>query len=231
MPDPARGSVWVVVPCYNEGARLVDVLSSLVSYGHSVVVVDDGSATPVSDLRRFASVHLLRHCVNLGQGAALQTGIDYALAHGADYIVTFDGDGQHLPTDIDAMLAPLRDRRAQVTLGTRFASGGRAIGIPATRALVLKAAIAFTRRTTGLRITDTHNGLRTFTRDAAARLRITQNRMAHASQILSEIARLRLVYNEVPVTIRYSTESLEKGQRMSNAFNILWESMSGIFAR
>lgn len=231
MSRLAHGAVWVVVPCYDEGDRLHDVLAQLVSYGHSVVVVDDGSAAPVKDVERHHGVQLLRHCVNLGQGAAIQTGIDYALAHGAQYIVTFDSDGQHLASDINAMLAPLRAGRAQVTLGTRFGCGGRAEGIPKTRALVLKAAISFTRGTTGLRITDTHNGLRAFTGAAASRLRITQNRMAHASQILSEIARLELEYAEVPVTIRYSAESLAKGQRMSNAFNILWESTSGIFAR
>lgn len=231
MPDHTRESVWVVVPCYNEGPRLSNVLAQLVSCAHSVVVVDDGSTTPVAGIERFAGVSLLRHCVNLGQGAALQTGIDYALQHGADYVVTFDSDGQHSASDIAAMLAPLRDGSAQVTLGTRFAGGGRAIGIPPLRAFVLRTAIAFTRRTTGLKITDTHNGLRALTREAVARLRITQNRMAHASQILSEIARLELRYTEVPVTIRYSEESLAKGQRMSNAFNVLWESMSGIFAR
>ena len=221
----------MVVPCYNEGDRLFHVLAQLVPYGHSVVVVDDGSTSPVHGIERFPDIHLLRHCVNLGQGAAIQTGIDYAVARGAQYVVTFDSDGQHLASDIDAMLAPLRDGQVQVALGTRFAGGGSAHGIPATRAIVLKAAIAFTRGTTGLRITDTHNGLRAFTRTAAAQLRITQNRMAHASQVLSEIARRGLTYVEVPVTIRYTDESLAKGQRMSNAFNILWESMSGIFAR
>jgi len=225
------GAVWVVVPCYDEGNRLHHVLGQLASYGHSIVVVDDGSPTPVTGVEHYSGAYLVRHCVNLGQGAALQTGIDYALAHGAQYIVTFDSDGQHLASDIAAMLAPLRTGHVQVTLGTRFAEGGCAVDIPTTRALVLKAAVSFTRGTTGLRITDTHNGLRAFTREAAARLRITQNRMAHASQVLSEIARLGLDYAEVPVTVRYSSESLAKGQRMSNAFNILWESTSGIFAR
>lgn len=231
MSLPTHESAWIVVPCFDEGARLAGVLHQLGRLECSIVVVDDGSLMPVADLGAIPRAHLLRHCVNLGQGAALQTGIDFALAHGADYVVTFDSDGQHRASDIPAMLAPLRAGRSMVTLGTRFAAGGQAIGIPRTRAVLLKIALAFTRRTTGLRITDTHNGLRAFTREAALRLRITQNRMAHASQILSEIARLQLTYEEVPVTIQYDEASLAKGQRMSNAFNIMWESMSGLFAQ
>lgn len=229
LDDASLNGVWLVIPCYNEGDRLNGVLDRVVPLGVSVVVVDDGSDVPVELAR--TDVHVARHCINLGQGAALQTGIDYAIEHGAEYLVTFDSDGQHEPADIAPIVAPLRERRADVTLGTRFGAGGRALDIPPARAAVLRAATTFTRVTTRLDITDTHNGFRGFTRDAARRLRITQNRMAHASQILSEIARLGMTYVEVPVTITYTSDSLRKGQRASNAFNILWDSLSGVFAR
>lgn len=229
MHEAALQGVWIVIPCYDEGNRLNQVLDHVTPLGVSVIVVDDGSATPVALARR--DVHLARHCINLGQGAALQTGIDYALAHGAEYVVTFDSDGQHAAADIAPIVAPLREGRADVTLGTRFAAGGRALDIPPLRAAILRVAIAFTRMTTHLDVTDTHNGFRGFTRDAARRIRITQNRMAHASQILSEIARLHLTYVEVPVTVTYTADSLRKGQRASNAFNILWDTLSGVFAR
>jgi glycosyltransferase involved in cell wall biosynthesis len=222
--DPRR--VWVVIPAYDEDAVLNDVLSDVASYGYSVVVVDDGSRVPAASFVRCPGVHLLRHCVNLGQGAALQTGIDYALARGAEYLVTFDSDGQHLAEEIGRLLAPLRGGAAQVALGTRFAPGGRAVDITSARALTLRLATWLTRVSTGLDITDTHNGFRALRRDAALALRITQNRMAHASQILEEVARLGLRYVEVPVTIRYTEHSRRKGQKLSNAFNILWESLT-----
>jgi len=154
-----------------------------------------------------------------------------ALTQGAEYLVTFDSDGQHLASEIALLVAPLQEGRADVALGTRFALGGTAVDISRKRALVLKLATMFSRRVTGLDITDTHNGFRGLTRSAAERLRITQNRMAHASQILEEIARLGLRYVEVPVTIRYTEYSLLKGQKLANGFNILWESMTEMFSR
>ena len=223
--------VWVVMPCFDEAGVLGSVLADLVPLGCSVVVVDDGSAVPAATHVTHASVHVVRHCVNLGQGAALQTGFDFALRHGAEYLVTFDSDGQHLASEIPSLVEPLRNGTADVALGTRFAMGGVALNISRKRAAVLKLATILSRQTTGLNITDTHNGFRAFTRAAASRLRITQNRMAHASQLLEEIARSKMRYVEVPVTIRYTEYSMKKGQKLANGFNILWESMTEMFSR
>ncbi len=229
--DAQSRDIWVVMPCYNESGVLGTVLGDIAPYGYSLVVVDDCSDVPVSSFVSQPFVRVVRHCVNLGQGAALQTGIDYAVAHGATYLVTFDSDGQHLASEIASLVEPLRQGVADVALGTRFALGGTAVDISRRRALVLRLATMLSRRVTGLNITDTHNGFRAFTRDAARRIRITQNRMAHASQILEEIARLDLRYVEVPVTIRYTEYSLLKGQKLANGFNILWESMTEMFSR
>ena len=222
--------VWVVMPCFNEGAALRAAIADVRRFGYSLVVVDDGSRVPVSREIGDAGVHVLRHCVNLGQGAALQTGIDFALRHGAQFIVTFDSDGQHVAAEIESLLEPLRAGRADVALGSRFAAGGRAVNITQTRERTLKIATLLTRYTTGLQLTDTHNGFRGLTREAATQLRITQNRMAHASQILEEIAHRGISYVEVPVTIHYTDYSVQKGQRLSNAFNIMWESFTEIFS-
>jgi len=222
-----RRAVWVVIPCYNEDATLDKVLAEVARFGYSIVVVDDGSKVAATSLVTTPAVQVLRHCVNLGQGAALQTGIDFALLHGARFVVTFDSDGQHRAEEIGLLVDALLDRGCDVALGTRFGAGGRAVNISRTRKLVLRLAIRVSRYSTGLEITDTHNGFRAMTRAAATRIRITQNRMAHASQILDEIARLSMSYVEVPVTVQYTDYSLKKGQRMSNAFNIIWESLTG----
>jgi glycosyltransferase involved in cell wall biosynthesis len=159
------------------------------------------------------------HPINLGQGAALATGITYALRAGAKMIVTFDADGQHRVEDAVLMLEVANETASDVVLGSRFL--GQAVGISEKKKFFLKAATMFTRWTSGLAITDTHNGLRCLTAKAARAIKIRHNRMAHASEILNQIGGLGLKYVEVPCVITYSEYSVAKGQRMSGAINIL----------
>jgi polyprenyl-phospho-N-acetylgalactosaminyl synthase len=212
-------SVWLVIPAYNEAKVISDTLRSVRAVFINIVVVDDCSADATGQLSLQAGAHVCRHPINLGQGAALQTGIDYALAQGAEMIVTFDADGQHQPADAREMVETLDRLGCDVVLASRVR--GLAEGISGTRQTLLKLATWYTRLTTGLAITDTHNGLRAFTRSAAQALRIRQNRMAHASEILETIGRLKLHYVEIPCTITYTEYSRAKGQRLSGAFAIL----------
>ena len=214
LPD----DVWVVVPCFREAPRIGDVLSSLLAIARNVVVVDDGSDDGTAEEALRFPVWVLRHAVNLGQGAALQTGLRFALEQGAAFVATFDGDGQHDPHDLIRLYRALRETGADVALGSRFL--GRAVAMPRSRRLVLRAGIWFTRLLSGIRVTDTHNGIRMFTRRGAETVRITMNRMAHASEILDQIAASGLSYTEVPVTVRYTEASLAKGQRTRNAVQI-----------
>jgi glycosyltransferase involved in cell wall biosynthesis len=165
----------------------------------------------------------------LGQGASLQTGLTFALQQGADYIVTFDADLQHRPEDVQALLSGLMRSKADFALGSRFL--GEAINISLSRKLLLKLAAFFTRLTTGLKLTDAQNGLRAMTRRGAATLCIRQNGMAHASEILQQIANSGLPYIEVPVTVKYTSYSVTKGQRLSNSVNIVLELLSGALQR
>lgn len=214
-PSRLPSSCFVVVPAYNEAPRIGRTLENLLEVASSIVVVDDGSADNTAEVALRYPVWLLRHPVNLGQGAAIQTGITFALRQGAEYVATFDADGQHEPTDLMRMLQTLRESGADYALGSRFL--GRAEGIPFTRSLMLKAAVWYTRIMSGIRVTDTHNGIRLMTRRGAERIHITMNRMEHASEILDQIARSGLRYIEVPVTIRYSQASLAKGQKSTAA--------------
>ena len=210
--------VFVVVPAYNEAPRIGPVLERLLQIAPTVVVVDDGSRDDTSEVVRRYPVWLLRHVVNLGQGAAIQTGITFALQKGAQYVATFDADGQHEPRDLLTMYNRLIEERVDYALGSRFL--GRTENIPWSRWLMLKAAVWFTRLMSGIWITDTHNGIRMMTRRGAEKIHITMNRMEHASEILDQIARSGYRYVEVPVTIRYSEESLAKGQKTSAAVRL-----------
>lgn len=210
--------VWVVVPAFNEGRRLADTLANLLTVAQTVVVVDDGSADDTYQVALEHPVWALRHVVNLGQGAALQTGITFALRKGAEYVATFDADGQHDPRDLLRMLCELEQSGAHYALGSRFQ--GRAEGIPPARRAMLKAAVWFTRAMSGIAISDTHNGIRLMTRRGAEQIHITMNRMEHASELLDQVARSGLRFVEVPVTIRYTDASLAKGQKTSAAVRL-----------
>jgi polyprenyl-phospho-N-acetylgalactosaminyl synthase len=197
-----RSGVFVVIAAYNEAPAIGRVLAGLATLPYRIVVVDDGSADETAEVAARAGAEVLRHPINLGQGAALQTGIDYALLRGASHLVTFDADGQHRAEDAAALLAALAAHNADYALGSRFR--GAAVDLPPLRRLLLHAATSFTRFATGLNVTDAHNGLRAMTRRGAEHIRLRQNRMAHASEILHQIAASRLAYVEVPVTIQYS---------------------------
>ena len=222
-------TTWILIPAYNEATRLDRTLASLMAYMPRVVVVDDGSRDDTSAVAARHPLHVVRHPINLGQGAALQTAIDYAVAQGAELLVTFDADGQHSAADIERLLAPARAGVADVVLGSRFL--GQAIDMPRSRRIVLKIGVVFTRLFSGIRVTDTHNGLRVFTRAAAQKLRITHDGMAHASEILDRIGPLGLRYVEVPVTITYSDETTAKGQRSWNALKIVGQLLLGRIVR
>jgi glycosyltransferase involved in cell wall biosynthesis len=224
----ACSSVWVVIPAYNEAEVIEDVLRELLDYNSSyqVVVVDDGSSDGTATVASSFPVHVLVHPINLGQGAALATGIEYALREKAETIVTFDADGQMCPKDIGALVNEVLNGGVDVALGSRFLTSPPK-GMSRTKRMALKWATLLTKLSTGLKITDTHNGMRAFKAEALRKLTITQNKMAHASEILSEIARNKLTYREVPVTIRYTQYSKAKGQSIFNSINILYELFMG----
>jgi polyprenyl-phospho-N-acetylgalactosaminyl synthase len=212
-------TAWVVVAAYNEAPIVGRVVADLIEHGHRVVVVDDGSTDATGSIALSSGAILITHPVNLGQGAALQTGIAFALRRGAETIVTFDADGQHRASDVDALLKALVDGNADFALGSRFLAATPVMPYP--RRLLLRAATWFTRLTTVLQVTDTHNGLRAMTRRGASKIALRQNRMAHASELLHQIAQSGLRYVEVPVTVEYSRYSLGKGQRLADSLKIL----------
>lgn len=217
--------LWVVVPGYNEaeviGATVLGVLRAC----RNVVVVDDGSRDETAERARQAGASVVRHPANLGQGAALMTGVRYALSQGAEAIVTFDADGQHQPNDILQLLETAERKGADVVLGSRFL--GPRPSMPASRVALLRLATLYTRWTSGLSLTDAHNGLRLLTRRAALKLNIRQNRMAHASEILNWISAMGFKVVETPVNVIYTDYSLAKGQTAMSSFGIIWDLWSG----
>jgi glycosyltransferase involved in cell wall biosynthesis len=218
--------VWVVVPLYNEAAVIDDVVSGLRAVFPHVLCIDDGSADGSGGRALAAGAHVATHPINLGQGAALQTGFDYVLSRtDARFALTFDADGQHRVEDAVRMVDAARSDDLAIVLGSRFLEGPSETG--RARRAVLKVAAAVTRWRTRMHLTDAHNGLRLIRRDALGAIHLDQNRMAHATQIVTQLARTGLPWREVPVRIRYTDYSRSKGQSLLNSVNILVELVMG----
>ncbi len=207
---------------YNEATVVGGVVADLRKEFPNVVCIDDGSSDGSQDIARAAGAVVIQHPINLGQGAALQTGFEYALQDPElDCIVTFDADGQHRIEDARAMVQRIRTGEADIVLGSRFLDKRTKLS-PAKR-LVLKTAAIQSRLATGMDLTDAHNGLRAISPSVARRIHLTQNRMAHASELVHQLAKMQPRYVEHPVEIIYTDYSKAKGQSLLNAVNIVFE--------
>jgi polyprenyl-phospho-N-acetylgalactosaminyl synthase len=224
-----NSNIWIVIPIYNESTVINHVLDELCNKNYSIVAIDDCSSDNSLDIIKKYPIVVLEHLINLGQGASLQTGFDYVIKNTeADCVVTFDSDGQHNVNDIPIIVEPILSGKYDVVLGSRFLNKAyNNSGIPFFKMVTLKIGLLFTKINTGLKITDTHNGLRAFSIEALRKIAIKQNRMAHGSEILNQIAKLNLVFCEIPVHINYTEYSNKKGQSIFNALNIIWDLFLG----
>lgn len=212
---------WVIIPAFNEEYAIKKSVEGLKYYFENIIVVDDCSSDSTGKIASESGAIVLRHALNLGQGAALQTGAQYAIQfEQASEIIMFDADGQHRPLDAKNMVDELRANNLDVVLGSRFIRG-KPKKIPKIRFILLKLAIKFTQWTTKLEISDTHNGLRVFSSKAYSKLSLFENRMAHASEILKQIKIHDLNYTEFQTEIDYSAYSMGKGQKSIDAINVL----------
>ncbi|MCQ9163016.1 MULTISPECIES: glycosyltransferase family 2 protein [unclassified Arthrobacter] len=205
---------------YNEASVVGAVITGLRKVFPYVVCVDDGSTDGSQTAARDAGAVVVQHPVNLGQGASLQTGIEYALNDPElDCIITFDADGQHRVVDAQAMAERIKSGEAEIVLGSRFLDKRTKLS-PAKR-LVLRTAAVQSRMATGLALTDAHNGLRALSPKVARGIHLTQNRMAHASELVHQVAEMKPKWVEQPVEIIYTDYSKGKGQSLLNSVNIL----------
>jgi len=217
--------VFFIVPAYKESPDVLRrTVKEVLQKYENVVVVDDGTPDfSYHDHLEDLNVIYLRHKINLGQGAAIQTGMEYALRNGADILVHFDSDGQHNLHDIPKMIAYLNEGQADIILGSRFLEKEDIEHVPFMRRNILKVATYVNWLFTGLKLTDAHNGLRVMNAAAAKKIHITENRQAHATQILYEIKHLDIPWKEYPTTVFYSDYSIKKGQKNINVFNVFFD--------
>lgn len=216
--ESKRDTVWAVIAAYNEAPVIRSVVEGARKAVDHVVVVDDYSSDTTGDEAYAGGATVLRHPINRGQGASLQTGTTYALNKGADIVIHFDADGQHQATDIPSFVGAIRAGN-DIALGSRFLAHEKAV--PRMRRIILRFGVLFTWIFSGIKLTDTHNGFRALSRRAASQIFIRENRMAHASEILHEIVRLNLRWTEVSTHVVYTGYSRSRGQSSWNAFAIV----------
>lgn len=218
-----KAQTWIIIPTYNEGRVVRAVVKEVLAEGYQVIVVDDGSSDQTPSILADLKVHFLRHSLNLGQGAALSTGMRYAQQLGAAYVVHLDADGQHPIHQIPDLLQPLIRDEADISMGSRFLDKSSKAAVPFKRRFLLHLGRLVNFLMTGLWMSDAHNGFRALNADALEKIQLQQPRMAHATEILQEIKHYQLRWVEIPVYIRYTAYSQAKGNTLWDGFSILAE--------
>ena len=211
---------------YNEEQVIGSVVRDLRNYFPHVLCVDDGSSDRSAEMAISAGATVIRHAVNIGQGAALATGFLWLQSQPYKYVVTFDADGQHKPTDALRLVHELYEKKLDVVFASRFLDSDQE-QIPRVKRILLKSVAAITRFLTDVQLSDAHNGLRALTSYSAGRIQLTQYGMAHATQFVSLVLQAGLSYTELPVTILYTPYSRAKGQSILNSINIAFDLIWG----
>lgn len=209
--------IFVVVPAYNEEKAIGRVIRGLFERGYKkVIVVDDGSSDNTGSVAKDAGAIVARHPVNRGQGAALQTGNELALKYGAEIIVHFDADGQFNPDDISGAVRLMNEKKLDIILGSRFLDNRSKIPY-FKKKFMLPLARWATGLIAGIKLSDAHNGFRILNRKAAEAIKITQDGMAHNSEIIAKIKSRGLKFSEYPVEVVYH----EYGQGIGGGVKII----------
>lgn len=214
-------SIHIVIPAKDEATRIGRVIRAVRAAGFDeIVVVDDGSRDATARVAAAEGATVLTHLINLGAGAATQTGIEYALERGADIIVTLDGDNQHYAEDIERLLAELQQQELEVVLGSRFLE--RQSDIPTERVWYNRIANLLTALITGLHVSDSQSGMKAFRAGFARRLDFTFNGYEFCTEFIHLMRHHRAPYAEVPIRVRYTEETMRKGQSLVNGMRMVF---------
>jgi glycosyltransferase involved in cell wall biosynthesis len=212
-----NNKTFIVIPAYNEATVIQDVIREIQKEGYeNIIVVDDGSQDQTfQKAQEIPGIHVFRHKINRGKGAATKTGIEAAKLLGAEIIVTLDGDGQHDPQDIQKLIQPILEKECEVVLGTRLINPQ---GMPWYKRIHNRIANVLVWYLFGLWVTDSQSGFRAYSRHASEVINTRYDRYEYDSEVIREIYIYKLKFQEVPVKVRYTEYSMSKLEKQ-NFFN------------
>ena len=216
----SKNSVYIIIPAKDEGNRIAGVLHQVLDAGFSnIVVVNDGSKDHTAAVAQKFGVCVVNHIINLGAGAATQTGIEYALKKNADIIVTIDADHQHMPADIKSLVNLLISKQVDIVIGSRFLN--KTNKIPATRVFYNKIANVITYFVTGVRVSDSQSGMKAFTADFARKSKLNFNGFEFSVEMIRNIKVNNAKVLECPIDVIYTKDTLSKGQNLITGIKML----------
>ncbi|MCX6131977.1 MAG: glycosyltransferase family 2 protein [Proteobacteria bacterium] len=221
-------TVCLVIPMFNEATTIGIVVSNAIKNGYTCVCIDDASNDHSAINARDEGAIVIRHALNLGQGAALGTGFRFVkdFLPKVKYVFTFDADDQHSIDDVATAVKEFEsNNQIDVILGSRFLKSGFQGTL--LKRVILQGMARFSFLTMGLRITDRHNGFRGIKIDSLDFFRISNPGFGHADEILRLIKKNNLLYTEVQTNIKYTAYSNAKGQRLINGFRLVFDRFLG----
>lgn len=226
----SRNDIFVVVPAYNEEKTVSQVIEGIASQGYNVVLVNDGSKDNTLNLaieskRKYPdNIFIVSHAINRGLGAALKTGMTAALNKNAEYILTFDADGQHEISDIAKVVKPLQEGKADACIGARPLKD-----MPFSKSFANFVMNFLTLIFYGRNVKDSQSGLRAFTANAASQINVVSSGYAVSSEFIKEISDNHLKLEEVEITTIYTPETQHKGTDALVGIKILFKMILDLF--
>jgi len=193
------------IPAYNEEKNIASILLRLKNISEYIIVCDDGSSDLTSEIAEKLGAIVVKHTKNLGYGAAIKTIFLKAQEINADALVTFDADGQHRIEDIDKILVPIKNNKADIVIGSRFLNDEQKIS--KYRKIGIKTITELTNITSGTKITDSQSGFRGYNRKTLENIKLTESGMGISTEILIKAKKSNFKIIEVPIIVSYEGET------------------------
>ena len=193
------------IPAYNEEKNIASILLRLKNISEYIIVCDDGSSDLTSAIAEKLGAIVVKHKKNLGYGAAIKTIFLKAQEINADALVTFDADGQHRIEDIDKILVPIKNNKADIVIGSRFLNDEQKIS--KYRKIGIKTITELTNITSGTKITDSQSGFRGYNKKTLENIKLTESGMGISTEILIKAKKSNLKIIEVPIIVSYEGET------------------------
>ncbi len=221
-----KSDIPIFIPAFNEELTIAKVISELRECGYSqLFVVDDGSSDNTAKKANEAGAYLIQHIINRGAGAATQTAIEWARKKSFSYMILMDGDGQHLPRDLEKLVQRMDAGDCDIVIGSRFL--GDVSAMPKSRRWFNRMANVLTNFFCKNQYTDTQSGFRMLNRNAIENLQLTLDEYGFCSEMLFLAEQKGLKVAEVAISTIYTQYSLSKGQGfysgVGTALNFIWK--------